>query len=58
MAIDRSRIAQVIGNLLDNAIQHTGEGGTVTVRTVGQGPDGVFSAWKTKARAYLPRRCP
>ena len=31
VVMDRSRIAQVIGNLLDNAIQHTREGGIVTV---------------------------
>lgn len=29
--IDRTRIAQVVGNLLDNAIFHTPEGGSVTV---------------------------
>jgi two-component system sensor histidine kinase BaeS len=29
--MDRSRIAQVIGNLLDNAIRHTPDGGSVTV---------------------------
>ncbi len=30
--MDRTRMAQVIGNLLENAIQHTPEGGHVTVR--------------------------
>ena len=40
VVIDRYRIAQVIGNLLDNAIQHTGEGGTITVRTSAEGRDG------------------
>ena len=29
--IDRTRIGQVLGNLLDNAISHTPEGGSVTV---------------------------
>lgn len=32
--MDRSRIAQVIGNLLDNAIRHTSDGGSVTVNAV------------------------
>ncbi len=29
--MDRRRVAQVVGNLLENAIQHTGSGGQVTV---------------------------
>lgn len=29
---DRQRLAQVLGNLLDNAVRHTAAGGTVTVR--------------------------
>ena len=29
--IDRTRVAQVVGNLLENAIQHTPEGGQVAV---------------------------
>lgn len=32
VVMDRTRIAQVVGNLLDNAIQHTPEGGLVNVR--------------------------
>ena len=32
---DRTRLAQVIGNLVGNALQHTPEGGTVTVRVSG-----------------------
>ena len=39
VVMDRSRIAQVIGNLLDNAIQHTREGGIVTV-SAGLGQNG------------------
>ncbi|MFZ0530772.1 MAG: HAMP domain-containing sensor histidine kinase [Propionicimonas sp.] len=31
---DRTRIAQVLGNLLSNALRHTPEGGRVTVRVV------------------------
>ena len=34
---DRTRIAQVMGNLLENAIRHTSEGGTVTVSAVVEG---------------------
>ena len=39
VVMDRSRIAQVIGNLLDNAIQNTREGGVVTV-SAGLGQNG------------------
>ena len=31
MSFDRTRLAQVVGNLLDNAIRHTPPGGSVTV---------------------------
>ena len=34
---DRTRIAQVMGNLLDNAIRHTPSGGTVTVSVAVEG---------------------
>ncbi len=37
--IDRTRITQVVGNLLDNAIRHTPSGGSVTVSTRTAGPD-------------------
>ncbi|MDA1035413.1 MAG: ATP-binding protein [Chloroflexi bacterium] len=30
---DRARIGQVVGNLLENAVRHTSEGGTVSVTT-------------------------
>ena len=33
VAMDQARIGQVIGNLLENAIQHTPDGGSVTVHT-------------------------
>ena len=39
VGMDRSRVAQVIGNLLDNAIQNTREGGAVTV-SAGLGQNG------------------
>jgi len=34
---DKSRISQVIGNLLDNAVQYSPQGGQVTVRLQEQG---------------------
>lgn len=37
LEFDRTRISQVVGNLLDNAIRHTPAGGTVTV-SAGVGP--------------------
>lgn len=57
-AIDLSRIAQVIGNLLDNAIQHTGEGGTITVRTVAQGPDSVVLSVEDQGEGIPPEALP
>ncbi|MFD1505247.1 DUF4173 domain-containing protein [Georgenia yuyongxinii] len=36
---DPGRLAQVVANLLDNAIRHTPAGGEVTVRTAADGPD-------------------
>ncbi len=37
--VDAERIGQVLGNLLDNALRHTPEGGTVTVRARRSGAD-------------------
>lgn len=40
---DRSRLAQVLANLLDNAVRHSPPGGTVTV-TATEAPDGAADA--------------
>ncbi len=39
---DRERVLQVFSNLLSNAIEHTPEGGTITVRTQDEEPDRVL----------------
>lgn len=38
--VDKDRIGQVLGNLLDNALRHTPAGGTVTLRAE-RGPAGI-----------------
>ncbi|MFM1904939.1 MAG: Signal transduction histidine-protein kinase BaeS [Planctomycetota bacterium] len=44
VASDASRVRQVIGNLLDNALRFTPRGGTVTVRVAaGAGDDGILT---------------
>ena len=40
-AMDRQRTQQIIGNLLDNAIRHTPQGGLVSVRAYSTGPHTV-----------------
>lgn len=37
-AVDQDRLGQVLGNLLANALEHTGEGGTITVEVERAGP--------------------
>ena len=58
VAIDRARIVQVVGNLLDNAIQHTGEGGTISVRTGSDGPDGVILSVEDQGEGIPPEALP
>lgn len=40
---DRQRLAQVLGNLLDNALRHTPAGGQVRLAATGSGGDVVFT---------------
>ncbi|MFE1170508.1 ATP-binding protein [Nocardiopsis sp. NPDC058789] len=42
LVADRTRMLQVLGNLVGNAVRHTPEGGTVTVRAYRAGPDAVI----------------
>ena len=58
VAIDRYRIAQVIGNLLDNAIQYTGEDGAITVRTAAEGRDGVILSVEDQGEGIPPEALP
>jgi signal transduction histidine kinase len=40
LSVDPERMAQVLGNLLDNALRHTPAGGTVTIRAIPSGRTG------------------
>lgn len=42
LVADRTRMLQVLGNLVGNALRHTPEGGTVTVQAYRAGPDAVI----------------
>ena len=56
--MDRARIAQVIGNLLDNAVQHTGPDGTIIVRTVAGGPGNVVLSVEDQGEGIPPEALP
>lgn len=47
VCVDRDRVLQVLGNLIDNAIKFTPEGGTVTVRSEVAGQEVRFSVSDT-----------
>ena len=58
VAVDRSQIERVIGNLVTNAMRATPAGGTITVAAVGRGGEVAISVTDTGAgipRDYLPR---
>ncbi|PWV47844.1 ATP-binding protein [Nocardiopsis sp. L17-MgMaSL7] len=42
LVADRTRMLQLLGNLVGNALRHTPEGGTVTVQAYRAGPDAVI----------------
>ena len=57
VAVDHQRMAQVLGNLLDNAIRHTPPGGCVTVRAFQDGDETVLEVQDTGtgiATEHLP----
>jgi len=45
--VDPGRMAQVVGNLLDNALRHTPEGGQIAVRAARRGGDVVITVADT-----------
>jgi two-component system, OmpR family, sensor kinase len=58
VAADRARIAQVVANLLDNAVKYTEPGGVVRVAVWEEGHEGLLSVADTGpgiAPAVLPR---
>jgi signal transduction histidine kinase len=54
VAADAERIGEVLANLLDNALRHTPEGGTVTV-TAGRVPSGVRFTVSDSGEGIHPR---
>lgn len=58
VSIDRLRIAQVIGNLLENAIQYTETDGTITVRTHANGPNWVTLSVEDDGEGIPPEALP
>jgi NtrC-family two-component system sensor histidine kinase KinB len=58
VAVDRSQIERVIGNLITNAMRATPPGGSMTVAAAGRGDEVAISVTDTGAgipRDYLPR---
>jgi two-component system, OmpR family, sensor histidine kinase BaeS len=57
LAVDPERMAQVLGNLLDNALRHTPPGGTVTLRGAAV-DDGVELSVTDTGEGIDPRHLP
>jgi two-component system, OmpR family, phosphate regulon sensor histidine kinase PhoR len=54
---DRTALEQILLNLVENAIRHTGEGGRITVRTAAEG-DGVFLSVNDTGTGIPPEHLP
>ncbi|MGF1661277.1 MAG: sensor histidine kinase [Kineosporiaceae bacterium] len=54
---DPARLAQIVGNLLDNALRHTPDGGVVTVAVSPDGEDGLLSVADT-GEGFAPEHLP
>ena len=54
---DRTALEQILLNLVENAIRHTGEGGRITIRTMRDG-DGVSLAVADTGRGIPPEHLP
>lgn len=52
--VDRGRLQQVIGNLLDNALVHTPAGGAIRIRTEAPGVDPVVTISVTDSGPGIP----
>lgn len=53
LSADPHRLAQILGNLLDNALRHTPSGGQVTI-DAGSGPDGTITLTVTDTGEGIP----
>jgi signal transduction histidine kinase len=56
--VDRDRMAQVLGNLLDNALRHTPPGGTVTLTARADGVDRVRVVVEDDGEGIEPEHLP
>jgi two-component system, OmpR family, sensor histidine kinase BaeS len=58
LAVDRDRMGQVLGNLLDNALRHTPRGGVVTVSTQAAHPGAVRIVVEDTGEGIEPQHLP